>query len=246
METIIVMGGSFNPPTRAHLELMLAAAGEMRNRTGGPVRGVFVPSSAAYLRKKQAEGDPDRIMLPEALRLSMLGTFTAYGPLLSADGRELGTETVRGHTLGTLRAIREENPGAAVCFLLGADKLRGFPGWKYFGELVSEFMIIVAGRDGTDVRALMDSIPELRERKGSFIVLDQPDGAADISSGKVRKALETGEEADMMLTPEVSTMLKNWMKTKIYIQEEQGYETCGSIAGKGRSQQEDRAAEIED
>lgn len=44
---IVVMGGSFNPPTLAHLRLMLAAVEAV-----GAEKGLFVPSNHEYVRKK--------------------------------------------------------------------------------------------------------------------------------------------------------------------------------------------------
>ncbi|MBQ7600076.1 MAG: hypothetical protein IJU57_05320 [Clostridia bacterium] len=212
-DTVIVMGGSFNPPTRAHLSLMMAAADEMRKRTGGNVRGVFVPSGEAYLMKKRdsGAGDHEEMILPEELRLAMLETFSRYGRGLSADGRELGSDTVRGHTLITLRSIQCENPGARILFILGEDKLPGFSGWKFFRELVTEFGFIVFRRDGTGARLAFGSDPELKEHEDSFIILDQPADASGISSGRVRRGVSRGDDVSSMLTPEVSGLLSAWL-----------------------------------
>ena len=49
MGNIIVMGGSFNPPTVAHLRLMQAALNQLPESSGTENRGIFVPSSDAYV-----------------------------------------------------------------------------------------------------------------------------------------------------------------------------------------------------
>ena len=46
-EKIIVMRGSFNPPTIAHRTLLLAVVDALRARAG-----LFVPSSDAYVSRK--------------------------------------------------------------------------------------------------------------------------------------------------------------------------------------------------
>ena len=44
---VVVMGGSFNPPTLAHLRLMRAAVDAL-----GAEKGIFVPSNHAYVERK--------------------------------------------------------------------------------------------------------------------------------------------------------------------------------------------------
>ena len=46
-EQIIVLGGSFNPPTIAHLRLLLGAVNAL-----GADKGIFVPSSQGYVKSK--------------------------------------------------------------------------------------------------------------------------------------------------------------------------------------------------
>ena len=47
MQKIVVMGGSFNPPTIAHQRLLLGAVKEL-----GADKGIFVPSSHTYVSIK--------------------------------------------------------------------------------------------------------------------------------------------------------------------------------------------------
>ena len=44
---IVVMGGSFNPPTMAHFRLLVSALEGMHAS-----KGIFVPDSRAYLKRK--------------------------------------------------------------------------------------------------------------------------------------------------------------------------------------------------
>ena len=47
MDKSVVMGGSFNPPTRAHVQLM-----EYAIETIDACRGIFVPTAHDYVAKK--------------------------------------------------------------------------------------------------------------------------------------------------------------------------------------------------
>ena len=63
---IIVMGGSFNPPTIAHMKLMQSAISQLS--TGDffediHIRGIFVPSSDAYFRWKMDKSQ-QKLIIP--------------------------------------------------------------------------------------------------------------------------------------------------------------------------------------
>ena len=68
---IVVMGGSFNPPTIAHKKLMVVAVDSLQADMG-----IYVPSSHEYVKRKM-----DRVKFPlevldEELRLQMLWKMT--------------------------------------------------------------------------------------------------------------------------------------------------------------------------
>ena len=203
---IIVLGGSFNPPTIAHLKLMQAAMEQLSDHgTVSDVRGVFVPSSDAYVRRKMTKKPDmeDHSVLPEKLRYDMLDSFREKDCRLYVDGRELGTTNVKGHTVDTLNAIQQENPDAEVFFIFGGDKLEGLPHWSSYEALISRFRVILFERGDQDARRSIRENPDLARHADAFLVLQKPDGLEDISSTADRERVRRGESADTMLTPEV-------------------------------------------
>lgn len=64
---IVVLGGSFNPPTTAHQKIMehamIAASADT---------GIFVPSSDAYVTRKMSKAKTDNQVYPENERAAML------------------------------------------------------------------------------------------------------------------------------------------------------------------------------
>ncbi len=68
---IVVMGGSFNPPTAAHYKLMISTVDALEADMG-----FFVPVSDAYLKRKMRHSHPP-IVLPPELRVKMLQTICA-------------------------------------------------------------------------------------------------------------------------------------------------------------------------
>ena len=214
---IIVMGGSFNPPTIAHLKLMQSAIAQLSTGNSyNSIRGVFVPSSDAYVRRKMGKKpeEADHTVLPEKLRYDMLESFREHAHHLFVDGRELGTTNVKGHTIDTLRAIQQENPNALVYFIFGGDKLEGLSHWGSYELLVSQFKVIIFGRDGLDAKQTIEGISALAEYRDSFVVLQQPEGLDGISSTVVREKIRKNERVDGMLTHEVYTMLLADQKKK--------------------------------
>lgn len=207
---IIVMGGSFNPPTIAHLRLMQSAIAQLS--TGNPfeeIRGIFVPSSDAYVCRKmhKKSEEADHTVLSEKMRLDMLKSFHELDHDLFVDDRELGTENVKGHTVDTLCAIQQENPNAQVYFIFGGDKLEGLPRWGSYEPLITQFKVIIFGRDGLDAKQVIQSIPALAQYSDSFVVLQQPESLDGISSTAVREKIRENERVDDMLAPDVYTML---------------------------------------
>ena len=67
MKKVVVMGGSFNPPTIAHQKMLTYVVEQL-----GADKGVFVPSPYSYvLAKMEQKGMPEEA-LPDELRLEML------------------------------------------------------------------------------------------------------------------------------------------------------------------------------
>ena len=100
-EKIVVMGGSFNPPTIAHQRLMLGAV-----ETLGAARGIFVPSSHAYVSAKMRRDKHRNEVLPEEARLRMLLAMAADDPRLASlkayPGIQTYVETLEDHALARL------------------------------------------------------------------------------------------------------------------------------------------------
>lgn len=214
---IIVLGGSFNPPTIAHLKLMQSAIAQLS--TGSlfeDIRGIFVPSSDAYVRRKMGKkpSEADHSVFPEKLRVDMLKSFHEIDHNLFVDDCELGTENVKGHTVDTLCAIQQENQNAQVYFIFGGDKLEGLPRWGSYEPLITQFKVIIFGRDGLDAKQIIQSNPALAKYSDSFVVLQQPEGLDGISSTAVREKIRKNERVDDMLTPDVYTMLLAERKKK--------------------------------
>ena len=112
---IVVMGGSFNPPTLAHYRLMREAIDALDADIG-----LFVPVSDAYLKRKMRHSHPPVILSPE-LRVKMLQSMCTDSRMRVCE-KEIGT--IEPRTIPTLISLQEEYPNADIFFVMGADKLK--------------------------------------------------------------------------------------------------------------------------
>ena len=195
---IIVMGGSFNPPTIAHQRLLLGAVNAL-----GADKGIFVPSSHAYVKTKMKRAKHPEETLVEHLRLKMLNAMAEDDRRLSVDDLEYHRKG-KGYTYETMLEVQEKYPDATLYFLAGGDKVDIFPRWHRINEFLERFHIIVVKRDGEDPEAAIEANDFLRSHKDKFHVIEAPIGIEGISSSAIRDKLRGGEPgAEEMCHPKV-------------------------------------------
>lgn len=118
-----IFGGSFDPVHNGHVGIARKAIGEF-----GLDRLLVIPASVS----------PFKTDRPPALsydRLALVRAAFADVPKAVVDDRELRRGGV-SYAIDTVRAVRDENPGAELVFLIGEDSVEGLPRWKDYGELV--------------------------------------------------------------------------------------------------------------
>ena len=191
----IVLGGSFNPPTLAHRDLAIHAAGKVSEITGRPADTILVPSSDAYVRRKMAKQQVHGLCFREEARRDMcLAMLQGYGG--AVDDIEFGNDG-RGCTYETMRKLQDADPDNEYMFLAGADKLRIMPRWRSIEKFLSEFTIVVTARDGASAKKAIANDPVLSRFQDSFIVIPELDGPhVGASSTKARQAIAEGANLD--------------------------------------------------
>lgn len=200
---IVVLGGSFNPPTIAHFRLLQAAIDGLRADLG-----VFVPSSHSYVQRKMKRTPcPDEV-LPAEVRTGMLRAMCADDPRMTVSCAELDNPRCAGHTYETMQLIQQEHPGAELYFIFGADKLRVLPRWRTYEEFVTDFRVLVFSRDDVDTEAAFQASKPLAAHRESFVFLPQPEGTEEVSSTAVRELLRRKESADHLLHPGAARVLQ--------------------------------------
>ena len=201
-ERLVVMGGSFNPPTVAHLRLMEAAI-EASDADGG----VFVPTAHDYVARKMKRQESPQDTLGEEVRLAMLATFREGNARLSVSRIQMDREG-RAYDFEMLEDVQAEHPHGEILFLVGSDKLHILPRWHRIDELLDRFRVLVARRGEDDLEQIRDASPYLSRRWGRFVAFDVPAEVADVSSSLFRRMLRDGDEAARdLVTPAVWDIL---------------------------------------
>lgn len=199
-DRIVVMGGSFNPPTLAHYRLMESALD-----TTGADMGFYVPVSDAYLKRKMRNCHPPVVLSPQ-LRIKMLETMCCQDSRMQVCDMEIGT--IRARTIPTLLALQSEYPDAEIYFVMGADKLELISHFAEKDDFFERFRVVLFSRGNGAIEETLQCHPVLSIYKERIVVASQPEDTEAISSSMIRERMLKGESCQDILMPEVWELFK--------------------------------------
>jgi nicotinate-nucleotide adenylyltransferase len=187
-----ILGGTFNPPHLAHLELARHAVRELALE-----RVLLMP--ARLPPHKTAAADPGA-----ARRLEMCRLLVADEATVDVSALELERDGP-SYTVDTLRALHAAHPRISLTFILGADIARTLPTWREPHELLALCELAVALRAARTSGEVMVAIAPLLHRgagEDRVRFLSMP--PLDISSSLVRERLTRGESIVQLVGPTVA------------------------------------------
>ena len=193
MERIGIYGGTYNPPHIGHLR-----AAEYAIEACSLDRLLLIPTGVSP-HKEMAAGasSADRLAM---LRLSAMGIEKA-----EVSDIELKREG-RSYTVDTLRAIRQENPGAELVLLMGTDMFLSFMTWREPESIMKLATLAVFCRGEKGENAKIEAQKNALEALGAKIELVE-NPVTDISSTDLRRMLIFGC-ADPFLMPGVGEYIR--------------------------------------
>ena len=200
-QKIVLMGGSFNPPTLAHYRLMKTAIDSLDANIG-----YFVPVSDAYLRRKMRHSHPPVVLSPE-LRLKMLRAMCTDSRMMVCE-KEIGTIAAR--TVPTLRELQREHPDAELFFVMGADKLKLLAHLAEKKNFLDEFNVILFSRENMTIEEALRDFEILSSYENRIIALPQPDRIDTISSSIIRELMLQGKSSEKLMCPEVWELFREF------------------------------------
>lgn len=184
---IVVMGGSFNPPTIAHLKMMRSALDQL-----GAEKGFFVPTADKSLRRKMRRAGFPEEVLSEETRMEMLYAMAREDSRLDVTDVEL-QHPKHWYAQETMGCIQEQYPEAELYFLIGSDNLENYARAFRLVEFVEKYRYAVADRGDGDLDAILQQIPAAWERRNRFHYITPPEGIRNISSTLIREKMRNNE-----------------------------------------------------
>ena len=205
MKRIVVMGGSFNPPTLAHYKLMKEAIAALDADIG-----FYVPVSDAYLKRKMRHTHPPVVLSPE-MRVRMLRSMCFYDNRLQICEKEMSI--YGADTIGTMNALQEDYPDAEQYFLMGADKLDLLTHMTKKWGFLDAFKVVLFSREDDTLEKTLKTGEFLSSYMDRIVILPQPEGTEGVSSSLVRERMLNGESSQDLLCPEVWELFKTFTPT---------------------------------
>lgn len=145
---IIVFGGVFNPPTKAHI---LVAKEAMKYIKAESL--LFVPVGDNYFKKDRIDSKYRVEMLKRCCEDNM------FVDLVEVNA------SIKLTTIETLTFIQDSYKDADIYFLVGADNLNQLDTWFKWEDILSKFNLLVMNRDNLLVKNIVDNNKNLNKYK---------------------------------------------------------------------------------
>lgn len=177
MEKIGFFGGSFNPPTNAHLEIAKTALEEMELD-----KVYFVPMGNTY--KKPG-------LIDEKLRYEMLQIACAKYEKIDVENIELNL-TKSLTTIEAFKRIESKYSKTQNYYIMGADNFLKLPNWQDAEELITNYKLIVFARKGEELSDLINNNKLINSHLTNINLL-KIENNISCSSGIIRDLIKEGK-----------------------------------------------------
>lgn len=204
VRTVIVFGGSFDPPHIYHTLGPLTVAGTLYGRTAWVL---YVPAARSPLKKRGPTASDDHRLAMLKLALDLPGSRSVWtdeidrAAWLAARGRDEPS-----YTIDTLRRLRKVVPDRVTLrLLIGADQAADFHKWKNPREIIRVAEPLVMPRDPiSTVNALHLSL-----RDKGWTRAERAAWCTRLAPGIVMPAASTGVRPAI---PGAPTDARKWLK----------------------------------
>lgn len=197
MKKVGIMGGTFDPIHIGHLIL-----GENAYQQLGLSRVVFMPSGNPP-HKKDREGRAS-----DEQRMDMVKLAIASNTHFKFSSMEMN-EDGYSYTYLTLEKLNEKHPDTRYYFIIGADSLFDFKGWRNPQRICDACTLVVATRNHTSDEELDKAIADVRETFGADIVKLNTENI-DVSSHQLRDWIAAGKTVKYYAPDEVINYIKSY------------------------------------
>ena len=191
-------GGSFNPPTHAHINIA-----KMSIEKFNLDAVYFVPVGNLYNKPS---------LIDEDYRYKMLELICDDKIML--ENIELGRKEPL-NTLQAFKLIEQKYKNTENYYIMGADNFEKLPTWKNAKELIENYKYIIFERNGSNSKSLIDTQELLKQNRDNFNFLNV-EQYSNVSSGIIRELIqnENYKECEEYTRPEIVQYIK---ENKLYM-----------------------------
>ena len=190
-----ILGGTFDPVHRGHLEIARVAMDE-----AGLERVIFIPAGQPRLKSGDPSASPEERLEMLRLAVSEIPGFDVSGMELRRSGPTL--------TVETLRELREElGDGVELCFILGLDALLRFDQWVEPERVVELARLLAVSRPGYSGFDWPEFYSRNPYAEGRVDCLDST--AIDVSASELRARIASGASVSGLLPAAVEEYIRD-------------------------------------
>ena len=186
LQSIAVLGGSFDPVHNGHVMIARSALAELELD-----RLIVMPAA-------QSPFKPDQALAPAAARMEMLRAAFSGEPEIEISSWELDRGGV-SYSIETLRALAAEHPEAQLFYLIGADHVATLPQWREADALAAAATFVVVPRPGAPEEVFPQPFSG-RYLQGKPMA---------ISASEIRDRLRAGRSVANFVPPPVAQLLNS-------------------------------------
>lgn len=191
--TIVVFGGSFNPPLNSHFSI----AEQVLNEYEEVEKIVFIPVSKKYEKDGLEENYH---------RYNMLKLVIDKNRNFLLSDIDMN-ENKSLYTIETLEETQKQFSNKQIWFLIGSDNLKELHTWKRAEELVSNYKILVMERNEDKVEEIIKQNELLNCYKENIEKLNE-EIRSNFSSTYVRAQIKKKKSVRYLLPDEVYEYIK--------------------------------------
>ena len=182
---IVVLGGTFNPLSKAHGELINYLVNYF-----DAFKGILLPTNITFFHLWKHFCY--KSILPTSLRIEILDEFVKRNKNIEVDLVEVEGKSLKTYT--SLMYLKEKYADKEILFAFGSEKADELERRYRIEDILLNFKIILIRRNHDNLDDLFKYNNFLKKYKNSFILVNSFEDLQDISSTKIREYLNTKNE----------------------------------------------------
>lgn len=186
-----VFGGSFNPPTNAHILIPLELI-----QQGIVDKVIYVPNILNPCHNKNLVSKQDRYKMIKLM-------IEDYSKLEISDVDI--KKDKQNYAYQTLDELKQIYPNDELYFIIRSDNLREIELWGKYEYLISTYKLIVIQRNKDNLTEIINSKQFLQKKRNNFVLLEKD---IKISSTLIRNNILNSKDIVSLLPQKVYNYIK--------------------------------------